>query len=59
MIFQETISCQRLTFLLSVDACHGDLVGIKDLVEEATCAELSDCLIEGSKMDQISHFMLR
>ena len=55
----ETYTKKRLEFLLQVWNCSGDVVMMKDLVEEVAMVTDSDCLIEGSHKDIVSHFMLR
>ncbi|XP_078701408.1 DNA primase large subunit-like isoform X1 [Branchiostoma floridae x Branchiostoma belcheri] len=53
-------SCsQRLAFLKEVFARGRDLSKLSDLTFLGRTVERSDCLIEGSRIDQASHFTLR
>ena len=45
-------------FLSFLD-CHGNPVRVQDLLLSASVVESSDCLIEGSVKDRVSHFTLR
>ncbi|XP_064646367.1 uncharacterized protein LOC135499507 [Lineus longissimus] len=54
----ETICTKRLEFLLQLDECNS-AVQTKDLVELVSTMEGGDCLIEWTKKDRISHFLLR
>ena len=55
----ECYAKKRLDFLLKVAACHGSVVKMKDVVEGCSTVSDSDCLIEGTKKDSLSHFILR
>ncbi len=39
--------------------CHGNIVAMREALLSLATVEASDCLIEGSKKDAISHFTLR
>ena len=49
----------RLQFLLDIHNCNGNMVLLKDLVEQACTVEDSEWLIEGGKKDQVSHYFCR
>ncbi|XP_035661475.1 DNA primase large subunit-like isoform X2 [Branchiostoma floridae] len=51
--------CRRLTFLKEVFARGRDLSKLTELTFLCSTVERSDCLIEGSRIDQASHFTLR
>lgn len=55
----EKWAFKRLSFLLCIYRCHGNMNTLKDLIENPSSAEDSDCLIEGTTKDAISHFILR
>ena len=49
-------------FLLSTryfSDCNGSPVRVQDLLLSTATVESSDCLIEGSAKDRVSHFILR
>ena len=49
---------RRMNFLAEVLACK-DADDFRSLLEKGSTAVDSDCLIEGSRKDRISHFLLR
>lgn len=49
---------RRMNFLLEVLKC-AEATDFQELLEKGTTAVHSDCLIEGSRKDRISHFLLR
>ena len=55
----ERYARTRLAFLLKVARCHGNAMLLRDVMTECAAMEAADCLIEGSKKDEISHFLLR
>ncbi|XP_076335255.1 DNA primase large subunit-like isoform X2 [Tachypleus tridentatus] len=50
---------KRLQFLQKLVSTGGNFDHIKSLVEEASVVEDSDCFIDGTMKDRISHFVLR
>ncbi|XP_013781854.2 DNA primase large subunit-like isoform X2 [Limulus polyphemus] len=56
--FQE-LGRKRLQFLQKLVSTGGSFDRIKSLVEEASVVEDSDCFIDGTMKDRISHFVLR
>ena len=40
-------------------ACHGNPVAMQDVLLSTSAVESSDCLIEGSTKDAVTHFTLR
>ena len=50
---------KRLGFLLTVYGCHGNVISMRELLEKESTMKDAECLIEGSKKDNISHFNLR
>ncbi|GAB1608839.1 hypothetical protein Ahia01_001168500, partial [Argonauta hians] len=55
----EKFSFKRLDFLIRVLAAADDFIALTDLVKDLSLVADSDYLIEGTKKDQISHFILR
>ena len=47
------------TEMLSCSDCNGNPVRVQDLLLSTATVESSDCLIEGSAKDRVSHFTLR
>ena len=47
------------TEMLSCSDCNGSPVRVQDLLLSTATVESSDCLIEGSAKDRVSHFTLR
>ncbi|XP_064598355.1 uncharacterized protein LOC135464747 isoform X2 [Liolophura sinensis] len=55
----EKLALTRLNFLLKLVVTSGDPVKVHDLLTDISLVEDSDCLIEGTRKDRISHFVLR
>ncbi|XP_066264384.1 uncharacterized protein [Branchiostoma lanceolatum] len=55
----QSSCCQRVAFLKEVFARGRDLSKLSELTFLCNTVERSDCLIEGSRIDQASHFTLR
>lgn len=55
----ENWAVKRLQFLLDIFGCHGNMDAVKQLMESPLSVEKSDCLIEGTTKDAVSHFILR
>ncbi|KAG7164085.1 DNA primase large subunit-like 2 [Homarus americanus] len=50
----------RLFFLCQIHQCWGDIDQVRSIiVDHSSIRSNSDCLIEGSRKDRISHFVLR
>ena len=55
----ESWAHKRLQFLMAVQSCHGNMMLLNDLLGQASTVEDCDCLLEGTKKDAVSHFVLR
>ena len=55
----EDWAMKRTMFLLNIYSCRGNLFAVKELIESEETAKCSDCLIEGTTKDAVSHFILR
>ncbi|XP_029644035.1 DNA primase large subunit isoform X1 [Octopus sinensis] len=55
----EKFAFKRLDFLIRVLGAGDDFMALTDLVKDLSLVADSDCFIEGTKKDQVSHFILR
>lgn len=55
----ELYCSKRLSFQLGAMGCHGNVIAMRELIQQESTVQDSECLIEGSKKDQVSHFALR
>lgn len=55
----ENWALKRLRLLLDLIRCHGGMEAVKEVMENPSSAANSDCLIEGTTKDAVSHFILR
>lgn len=55
----ENWALKRLRLLLDLICCHGDMEAVREVMENPSSAAKSDCLIEGTAKDAVSHFILR
>ena len=55
----ESYLLKRMTLAVKMSTCEGNFHAIRDMLEEVSVVTNSECLIEGSRKDQISHFLLR
>ncbi|XP_013421355.1 DNA primase large subunit isoform X1 [Lingula anatina] len=55
----EQFAMERLQFLIQLAACKGDVIQATDLCMQLQHVEHSECLIQGTLKDKISHFVLR
>ena len=55
----EEFAKTRLKFLLDIETCKANHSHLRKLVENHILVSNSDCLIEGSRKDNISHFIMR
>lgn len=54
----EMFALNRLKFLLRLSACRDEGEQV-EVITDAQAVQWSDCLIEGTAKDKISHFLLR
>ncbi|XP_071101155.1 DNA primase large subunit-like [Haliotis cracherodii] len=55
----HTFAVNRLEFLLKIHQAGGDRLRLLDIANNLQTVANSDCLIEGTQKDNISHFILR
>ncbi|XP_021351251.1 DNA primase large subunit-like [Mizuhopecten yessoensis] len=55
----EKFARTRLDFLLKITSCGGDKLKLQDTVTDFLTVAESDCLLDGSTKDVVSHFILR
>jgi hypothetical protein len=55
----ERFAEKRLDFLIQIFKAKNDRVKLFDVVQDSVNVADSECLIDGSKKDGISHFILR
>lgn len=55
----EKFAMRRLNFLIQIHELENDHTSLRDILTETSNVADSECLIEGTVKDTVSHFILR
>ncbi|KAL5005853.1 hypothetical protein ScPMuIL_017011 [Solemya velum] len=55
----EKFAIRRLNFLIQISELESDHIGMRDILTDSCNVAESECLIEGTVKDRVSHFILR